>query len=62
MKIIVFNRHYTKIYEGPDGWDGSINGAMNDGKETAVPGVYYYSVLLPNGQVKKGTIEIVKVD
>lgn len=62
MKIIVFNRHYTKIYEGPDGWDGSINGAMNDGKETAVPGVYYYSVQLPNGQVKKGTIEIVKVD
>ena len=62
MNIIVFNRFYTKIYEGPDGWDGSINGAMNDGKETAVPGVYYYSVLLPNGQVKKGTIEIVKVD
>ena len=62
MNIIVFNRFYTKIYEGPDGWDGSINGAMNDGKETAVPGVYYYSVLLPNGQVKKGTIEIIKVD
>ena len=62
MNIIVFNRFYTKIYEGPDGWDGSINGAMNDGKETAVPGVYYYSVQLPNGQVKKGTIEIVKVD
>ena len=62
MEIIVFNRFYTKIYEGPSGWDGTINGAMNDGKQTAVPGVYYYSVLLPNGQVKKGTIEIVKVD
>ena len=62
MEIIVFNRHYTKIYEGNDGWDGSINGTLNDSKDTAVPGVYYYSVKLPNGLVKKGTIEIVKVD
>lgn len=62
MNIIVFNRFYTKIYEGEDGWDGSINGTMNSSKQTAVPGVYFYSVQLPNGEVKKGTIEIVKVD
>ena len=62
MHIIVFNRFYTKIFEGEDGWDGSINGTMNSSKQTAVPGVYFYSVQLPNGQVKKGTIEIVKVD
>lgn len=61
MQIIVFNRFYTKIYEGPDGWDGSINGTMNSSKQIAVPGVYFYSVKLPNGQVKKGTIEIVKM-
>ncbi len=62
MKLIVFNRFYTKIFEGEDGWDGTINGSMNESESTAVPGVYYYSVQLPNGQVKKGTIEIVKVD
>jgi hypothetical protein len=62
MKLIVFNRFYTKIFEGEDGWDGTINGTMNDSRTIAVPGVYYYSVQLPNGQVKKGTIEIVKVE
>ena len=62
MKLIIFNRFYTKIFEGNDGWDGTINGAMNDSRTIAVPGVYYYSVQLPNGQVKKGTIEIVKID
>ena len=62
MYIIVFNRFYTKIFEGLDGWDGTINGTMNDSKNIAVPGVYYYSVKLPNGEVKKGTIEIVKID
>jgi hypothetical protein len=35
---------------------------MNSSSQTAVPGVYFYSVQLPNGQVKKGTIEIVKID
>ena len=60
MYIIVFNRFYTKIFEGPDGWDGTINGTMNDSKNIAVPGVYYYKVDLPNGEVKKGTIEIVR--
>ena len=60
MPIIVFNRFYTKIFEGPDGWDGTINGTMNDSKNIAVPGVYYYKVDLPNGEVKKGTIEIVR--
>ncbi len=62
LPTIVFNRFYTKIFEGEDGWDGTINGAMNESENIAVPGVYYYSVLLPNGQVKKGTIEIIKVD
>lgn len=62
MHIIVFNRFYTKIFEGPDGWDGTINGTMNESEQIAVPGVYYYSVQLPNGEVKKGTVEIVNVD
>jgi hypothetical protein len=60
LPIIVFNRFYTKIYEGKDGWDGTINGTMNESESIAVPGVYYYSVILPNGEIKKGTIEIVE--
>ncbi len=62
LPIIVFNRFYTKIFEGPDGWDGTINGSMNESESIAVPGVYYYAVTLPNGDIKKGTIEIIKVD
>ena len=62
MKLMIFNRFYTKIYEGDNGWDGTINGSLNDKTDIAVPGVYYYSVFLPNGEVKKGTIEIVKID
>lgn len=62
LPIVVFNRFYTKIFEGNDGWDGTINGSMNESESIAVPGVYYYAVTLPNGDVKKGTIEIIKID
>jgi hypothetical protein len=56
----IFTRFGTKIYEGDNGWDGSINGAMNGNAELAAPGVYYYVVQLPDGNVKKGTIEVFK--
>ena len=56
----IFTRFGTKIYEGPNGWDGSINGSMNGKSPLAVPGVYYYVVQLPDGNVKKGTIEVFK--
>lgn len=56
----IFTRFGTKIYEGPNGWNGSINGPMNGSKEVAAPGVYYYVVQLPDGNVKKGTIEVFK--
>lgn len=56
----IFTRFGTKIYEGENGWDGSINGSMNGSKEVAAPGVYYYVVQLPDGNVKKGTIEVFK--
>lgn len=56
----IFTRFGTKIYEGPNGWNGSINGSMNGNAELAAPGVYYYVVQLPDGNVKKGTIEVFK--
>jgi len=42
------------VFEGNDGWDATINGKL------AMPGVYYYVVTLPDGNVKKGTLEIYK--
>jgi uncharacterized repeat protein (TIGR01451 family) len=59
LPLAIYNRLGIQIFEGQDGWDGIMN--KNMGANTmAVPGVYYYAVQLPNGEVKKGTIEIVK--
>ena len=61
FKTQIFTRFGTKIYESPNGWDGKVQGAMNGSPDKiAVPGVYYYVVELPDGSVKKGTIEVFK--
>ncbi len=52
--IKVFDRYGKVVFDGADGWDGRIGGVF------AQPTVYYYIVTLPNNQVKKGTIEVVK--
>lgn len=52
--IQIHDRYGNKVAEGSDGWDGKCNGKMS------MPGVYYYVVTLPDGDVKKGTIELVK--
>ena len=59
LPVNIFNRFGILIYEGNDGWDGVMNKNMG-ANMMAVPGVYYYSVSLPDGNVKKGTIEVVK--
>ena len=59
LPVSIFNRFGIKVYEGADGWDGVMNKNMG-ANEMALPGVYYYAVPLPDGNVKKGTIEIVK--
>lgn len=51
----IFNRFGMPLMETDNGWDGFLH----DGK-LAVPGVYYYVVTLPDGNVKKGTIEVFK--
>lgn len=60
FKTQIFTRFGTKIYESPNGWDGSVGGSMNGRADVAAPGVYYYVVELPDGNVKKGTIEVFK--
>lgn len=61
FKTRIFTRFGTKIYESENGWDGSVEGALDGGSgKVAAPGVYYYVVELPDGNVKKGTIEVFK--
>ncbi len=60
FKTQIFTRFGTKIYESPNGWNGSVGGSMNGRADVAAPGVYYYVVELPDGNVKKGTIEVFK--
>ena len=59
FELDVYNRFGVQIFKGADGWDGVMNQNMG-ANEMAMPGVYYYAVFLPDGNVKKGTIEIVK--
>lgn len=52
-KISIFDRYGQKVFEGDNGWDGSYKGRLAD------PGVYFYSVIMTDGSVRNGTIEIV---
>lgn len=61
MHIAVFNRYYQMIFEGYDGWDGSINVGIGNYVKTATPDVYFYCVYLSNGEKKVGSIEIVRM-
>ena len=51
----IFNRFGVPLIETENGWDGKLPNEV-----LAVPGVYYYVVTLPDGNVKKGTIEVFK--
>jgi gliding motility-associated-like protein len=51
----IFNRYGQKVFEGKNGWDGNYNGKLAD------PGAYFYTIELPNGNIRKGTVEIIKV-
>ncbi|MCB9017856.1 MAG: hypothetical protein H6544_04570 [Prevotellaceae bacterium] len=53
--VMVFNRYGQKLFEGVDGWDGTYRGQLVD------PGVYFHQVVMRDGTVIKGTIEVVKV-
>ena len=52
LNMIIYDRFGDKIYEGTHGWDGTKNGKM------VSPGVYFYHVVLPNGEAVRGTIEV----
>jgi gliding motility-associated-like protein len=53
-QVEIYNRYQQMIFEGPDGWDATYRG------ETAEPGTYYYRLFLPDGTIRKGTLEVAK--
>jgi len=52
--VEIYNRYMQKVFEGNDGWDGTYRGAIAD------PGTYFFRIFKKNGQVAKGTLEVVK--
>lgn len=54
--VVIFDRYGMKVFQGSDGWDGSKGGRMAD------PGVYYCQVVLKDGKLHTGTIEVVKTE
>ncbi|MCQ2361378.1 MAG: hypothetical protein MJ009_07900, partial [Paludibacteraceae bacterium] len=58
--ITVFNRFNEKVFQGNDGWDGTLDCNLAPKGEIASPGVYYYYINIPDGGTHRGTIEVVK--
>lgn len=54
--VMIFDRYGMKVFQGSDGWDGTKGGRMAD------PGVYYCQVVLKDGKLHTGTIEVVKTE
>ena len=53
--VTIFDRYGQKVFQGLNGWDGTHNGHRAD------PGVYFYEVVMIDGTVMKGSVEIVKI-
>ena len=54
VSVQIFNRYQQLIFEGDNGWDGMYKGKV------AEPGTYFYKAILPNGETRKGTLEVGK--
>lgn len=55
IELLVFDRSGNMVAHTYDGWDGTVK----EGK-FAMPDVYYYKAILPDGSTKLGTVEILK--
>jgi gliding motility-associated-like protein len=53
-KVQIFNRLGVLLFEGGNGWDGTYKG------QVVVPGIYFYVSTSPQGQVQKGSIEVIR--
>lgn len=55
IELLIFDRTGNTMAHTYNGWDGTVN----DGN-MAMPGVYFYKAILPDGSIKLGTVEIRK--
>lgn len=53
LYLVIYDRWGNKIFSGNNGWPQSEAARQ-------MPGVYYYTATMPDGTVKKGTVEIYK--
>ena len=53
--VTIYDRYGQKVFVGKNGWDGTHKGHMAD------PGVYFYEVVMIDGSIMKGTVEVVKI-
>lgn len=53
--VMIFDRYGQKVFEGDNGWYGH----KGNSDEFVDPGVYFYKVVMKNGKVEKGTVEVV---
>ncbi len=53
--VTIYDRYGQKVFVGENGWNGTHKGHMAD------PGVYFYEVVMIDGSVMRGTVEVVKI-
>lgn len=53
-EVYIYNRYGQLICHSKEGWDGRYRGELVD------PGIYLYAVVIENGDISKGTIEVIK--
>lgn len=58
IELLVFDRSGNMVAHTYNGWDGFAN--QNGNTKIAMPGLYYYKAILPDGSVKKGNVEVFK--
>lgn len=54
LDLVIVNRWGQTLYEGTAGWDGT-----HDGNKVS-PGTYFYVITLPNGDVYKGPVTLIR--
>lgn len=53
-EVYIYDRYGNLVCHSEDGWDGTYRGKV------ATAGVYVYTLVMKDGQMRKGTIEVVK--
>jgi len=53
-KVEIFNRLGTLLYSGNDGWNGTYKNRLVE------PGIYFYVSVSPDGDVQRGTVEVIR--